>query len=520
VSAAPSERFLASIERELKKEAPHTQRAVGGGIYMSLDRDRRRRFQFRARRGGAQRAGTFDSWDEAVEALEGCADGALAEAVGAAEASAEQLREWKIALYAQEWWRHVLTLDVRTQDDYRRALKHLLPLVEDVTLAQLETAPLLVDVIKDRIAAAKTYAPKKGQQPKLHKAAADKLLKALRMICQHALERRILTRNPVAGIPNFNRPRAAAGDHDAPSHRPILRSEVKTPRMVVLTGVGMRGNPATLAARRLVPELIATGMRPSDILAMRHRWWRDEDGPLDYIHIDSAVKDIAGHLLEGEPKTGERDLTLFPAIAEALERIYQLQDRPDLDALVVPNRHGDLLDWGNFTTEVWYPSLYRGGVSKAPTATARGAFNPYLVRHVGVTVMLHAERPEGGTYSRHEVARQFGHTVQTLDRVYADIPEDMHGIADMTMDEILRTARRSIWGPMPGDDDYEPIEYELLDARELTGMSVNALAARLQRGSLPGVKRRGKWYVTRFDLAWHGLIPPPGLPTRRTPHER
>lgn len=509
VSKPPSERLLASVERDLRRLPRGAQRAVGDGVYMRLDSAGRRRFQFRGRTAAGQRGGTYDSWEDATTALEQLAEGALAEALDAAEATREQIREWTIARYSQEWWRHVANLDVQTQEDYRRGLKDLLPLVEGVTLAQLETAPLLVDLIKERIKAAKTYAPKPGQKKKLHKAAADKLLKVLRMICQHALDRRILTRNPVAGIPNFNRPRSAAGDRDAPSHRPILRSEVEKPRTVALAGAGMRGNPLQLAQRRLIPELIATGMRPSDILAMRHRWWRDEDGRLRYIQVDAAVKDIAGHLLEGEPKTGERELYLFEVIAEALERIHRLQGCPGLDTLVFANRKGELLDWGNWRTEVWYPSLHRAGIASKPEAAARGAFHPYRLRHVGVIVMLHAERPEGGTYSRHEVARQFGHTVGTLDRVYANIPDDMHGIAGMTIDEIIRNARREVWGPAPGDTDYEEVEYDLQQAAELTGVGVSAFAGRLQRGSLPGSKRRGKWYVTRYDLVWHGLLSRP-----------
>lgn len=83
----------------------------------------------------------------------------------------------------------------------------------------------------------------------------------------------------------------------------------------------------------------------------------------------------------------------------------------------------------------------------------------------------------------------------------------MHGIAGMTMDEIIRSARREIWGAAPGDPGYEETEYELLEAAALTGIGVSALADRLLRGSLPGSKRRGKWYVSRFDLVWHGLLP-------------
>jgi hypothetical protein len=212
-------------------------------------------------------------------------------------------------------------------------------------------------------------------------------------------------------------------------------------------------------------------------------------------------------LVDGEPKTGARDLYLFAAIAERLERIYQLAGCPDLDDLTFPNANGGLLDWGNVRTEVWYPALHRAGLAAGPTADARGAFEPYVLRHVGVTIMLHAVHHEGGKYSEREVARQYGHTVGTLDRVYAAIPKDMHGIAGLTMDEIFRNARRHVYGPMPGEPDYEEVEYDLLQAAALTGISHKALAARIQRGSIPGSKRKGKYYVTHFDLAWQGLTP-------------
>jgi integrase len=312
----------------------------------------------------------------------------------------------------------------------------------------------------------------------------------------------------MAGVRRFNRRRSAAGSKDAPSHRPILPSEVKLPHTAALAGSGMRGDPLSLLRDRLVPELIVTGLRPSDILGMRNRCWRDQHGPLPRIHIDSAVKNLKGYLLEGEPKTGARDLHLFDAIAEQLEAIYQLAGCPGLDELTFPNARGGLLQWGNWRKNVWYPALHRAGIAQGPNADADGAFYPYILRHVGVTLMGHAQRPEGGTYARDETAAQFGHTAATLDRVYLRIPDDMHGIGGHTMDEILRNARRHVWGPMPGDPDYQETEYDLLQAADLTGINSKALAARIQRGSLPGVKRRGKYYVTRFDLTWHGLLPP------------
>lgn len=211
------------------------------------------------------------------------------------------------------------------------------------------------------------------------------------------------------------------------------------------------------------------------------------------MHIDSAVKNLRGHLLEGEPKTGARDLYLFASIAEQLEAIYQLAGCPGLDDLTFPNELGGLLQWGNWRKNIWYPALHRAGIANGPGADADGAFYPYVLRHVGATLMLHAERPDGGSYSELEVARQFGHTVGTLERVYAAIPKDLHGIAGLTIDEILRNARRHFHGPMPGDPDYEEIEYDLLQAADLTGIHHKALAARIQRGSIPGSRRRGKY---------------------------
>jgi hypothetical protein len=145
----------------------------------------------------------------------------------------------------------------------------------------------------------------------------------------------VLGRNPMAGVKMFNRRRNAAGHVAAPSHRPILPSEVKHPRTVARAAAGMLGDPLTIRRRRVIPKLIATGMRPSDIMAMRDDWWRDENGPKEFIHVDGAVKDLEGHLIEGEPKTGERDLYLFESVADELEAIYQLAGHTGLAELTI-----------------------------------------------------------------------------------------------------------------------------------------------------------------------------------------
>lgn len=62
----PSETKLRDVERELRKRAPGAQRAVGGGVYMRLGGEGRRRFTHRALKGRA--GGTADTWPVTMNA--------------------------------------------------------------------------------------------------------------------------------------------------------------------------------------------------------------------------------------------------------------------------------------------------------------------------------------------------------------------------------------------------------------------------------------------------------------------
>jgi hypothetical protein len=99
MSGAPSERFLAQVERELKKLPRGAQKAVGGGVYMRLDRSGRRRFQYRTRAGGGQSGGTFDGWQEAHD-TKNEADAAPAHEAADGEPTTAELRRWEVARYA------------------------------------------------------------------------------------------------------------------------------------------------------------------------------------------------------------------------------------------------------------------------------------------------------------------------------------------------------------------------------------------------------------------------------------
>jgi hypothetical protein len=480
---------------------------------MRLDGDRRRRFQFRTRVGKGQPGGTYDSWAEAAAAREAYEQ--LADSGAEGLETVVSMRRMTWADYARKhWWEeHVLLhLDPVTQSDYEQYMRDALNLVGFYTLEQIATTPNLVGTVKVELKKLKTFPDTDKKRPgEFASAAADHVLQVISAVISYAVKNGIIDHNPFLGTERFHRSRGANGKKNG-GHRKIHPAEVKHPRVIAQACLGFRGSIAAIEGSRAGIELIAYGgFRPEDFCAMRHWWWRDEKGPLEYLHIEEALKDIRGHKLLGEPKTGKRRPILWPALAEQLERVYQAQGCPGLDALVRPDSIGGYLDWGNWRQWQWYPALERAGVSQGPNPTSKGAFEPYLSRHMGICAMLHAVRPPqlgGGAYSRDEVARQYGHTVDTLNNVYADIPANLHGIAGLTVDGIIRHARREAWGPIPGDPDYEEVLYATTEAAELTGLSVNALGARVKRGYLPATRDGQRYRISDHSLVLVGLLRP------------
>ena len=231
-------------------------------------------------------------------------------------------------------------------------------------------------------------------------------------------------------------------------------------------------------------------------------------GPRSRLVCTDAVKLVKGKPVLGPPKTGTCEPIQFASIAALLEQLYELSGRPALTELIFPNVRGGLLDWDNFRTGVWYEALRRAGIAAAAKPGADGAFYPYMLRHIGVTTMLHTRRHNGdGGYTPVEVAKQFSHTAGTLFRVYADVLDDIQGVAGKTMDEVITRVPRSVWGPMPGNADYVDEWLTTAEAAELTGLSVGALGDRLRRGTLRGRQVSGRHEVTRFELGWAGYAP-------------
>jgi hypothetical protein len=546
----PTEEELAKVEAKLRRRPPGTQLKVGGEVYLRLDGEGRRRFHYRGLNG--IQGGTRDSWQEAHEARKQVREEAqkaldVKALLGALRLPAElgrlrslvarmdrdELRKLPLVYYAAgAYWPDMQTkLELITRLDYQADLALLVRLAGHLTLGELQEKPLLVSELKDKVVTLKTFPDDHPRAGQVATAAADDILSIGSAVCQHAQSKGVIFFNPFSSVARMHRPRSR-GNGDGGTYAQVKDSEIKSPLTVVEVGLGMRGSGAQLWQRRLIPVLIALGLRPEDICAMRHCWWRDDRGPREKIEIEEAVKNVAGHLFTGQPKTGTRELHLFAFVAFLLECLYQAQGEPGLSALAFPGVHGGLLQWGNWVSNVWYPALYRSGVARTLPGDERryptdgiDAFDPYLLRHVGVITMLHALALEQdgrpARYSEPEVARQFGHTTATLSRVYGGIPQDMHRVRGKFMSEIFEQAWHEIWGPMPGEEGYEEVLLTTPQASALIAahaetdarfkpVSVNSLGGRIARGSLPALQSGSRYLLSEWNLAWHGLIPPVG----------
>lgn len=516
---APSKRELDRIAANL---TPGERVSVGDSITLTIDSSGRQRFQWRARlagRGSRQAGGTCDSYAEAVsertEFLAGKEDGS--------RRRREKGRMIRIEDYAERhWWPDVLKYtEPMTQLDYGPVWhRDVEPFWKGWTLgeiAEVESFSPYDDWLRER--KIHRNGKKKGQ---VAESAIEKAYRIFGRILGHAVDEGYLDYNPLARANKKRRKQKKRRKKEkiaSSSARPIRGSEVPSILQIERLRLHMPGCwPLELAARRALIDVLAyVGLRPGEALFLRHRHWRTPLGPRSMILVEGGLKDVAGHLEPGPTKTHyERDAILWAVVAEALERLYQMQGCPPLESLVFPNRNGDYLRWDNFRQRAFYTALHRAGISTAAEACAPGSFVPYQLRHSAATLMFYVVRPGGdsagslaGHYSATDIADHLGNTPQVLLDTYAKVmAKDLQGVGGRTMDEAIRWARREEWGPMPGDGDYVEERLSLVEAAELTGLSVKALGARAQRGTLPTSQDAGKYCVTRFNLLSHGLLLP------------
>jgi hypothetical protein len=379
----PSEKLLAQAERELRRLGPGAERAVGGGVYMRLDRsdERKRRFTYRGVAG--RPGGTADSWREAYDAREALKRAGAVPDIDPLLLSrqAQRLLPFKtytLGVYLPD---AVLGgLEISTRADYFPKLERdVFPLIGHHSLAELEEKPGLVIRFKEQLAERKRFPQGHRRGGELPEAACNAAIKVASSVCDHAWRKDVIGRNPFRGINRFNRRRTPGGE-GAGSYRRVEVGDLMEPAVMAAVGVGMRGDPVQLLQRRLKPLPIVIGMRPQVIDGAPWRVFRDEHGPTRYITASDAVKDIAGHLMLGQPKTGTHTLYQFDSVARLLARLYELQGRPPLDRVALPNVRGGYQDQGNWRGHVWYKALHRAGIAASPDPSAVGAFEPYTLR--------------------------------------------------------------------------------------------------------------------------------------------
>jgi integrase len=267
------------------------------------------------------------------------------------------------------------------------------------------------------------------------------------------------------------------------------------------------------ARRALITLLAWVGLRPGEALYLRWLHLRDAFGPLGYVAIRGALKDIAGELEDGDTKTHTaRDAITHPFVDAELDPLYRALGSPSLRTRVFPNGIGAAARWDNFRDRAWYGALHRAGIAEEPKAGAVGAFHPYLMRHHTASVLFHARRPDEARYSPAKIADSLGNTQQVLLDTYSKALEDddVARVGGRTVDEFARQTRREVGGPQPGDADFELVEFTAVEASALTGLSVNALGARCARGTLPSRREARKYILNEYDLLMAGLLDPSG----------
>ena len=126
----------------------------------------------------------------------------------------------------------------------------------------------------------------------------------------------------------------------------------------------------------------------------------------------------------------------------------------------------------------------------------------HLLPHAEKVKIAHPLMPRASCRSQAQdrfdaakIADSLGNTQQVLLDTYSKVLEDddVARVGGRTVEQFAQRTRREVCGPLPGDADFEVVEFTAVEASALTGMSVNALGARCARGTLPSRTEAGKY---------------------------
>ncbi len=249
---------------------------------------------------------------------------------------------------------------------------------------------------------------------------ADALLKArtlLSGIFSYAVEEEVLQINPVRQL----RGRRSKRSRDPQKRKRVVRPP--GPRVIEGIRASLRARDRVIGAT-LVSLLAYAGARPGEALALL---WTDifeqtiliEDGS-----DDGQPKEIKNGI-------AYRSVELVEPLKEDLNELREYLGVPrDSPTSVFPNAHGE--HWSDDEYKRWRVRHYKPAAIAAGLERAR----PYDLRHAFVSLRI-----KEGRLSVDEIARQAGHTVETMFRVYRHEIDEYRGRAMPSMTDAIREAR-------------------------------------------------------------------------------
>ncbi|HJS93739.1 MAG TPA: site-specific integrase [Solirubrobacteraceae bacterium] len=361
----------------------HAIKRSGGSVYRVMWRDE----------GGRQRSRTFsrkrdaETWEAKVK---------LAKRQG--ELAVLDAGQQTLKSFAADYWRLYATptLSAKTLQMYEGLRdRYLFPKLGDVQLRR---------ITPERVQALQVELAEQG----VGKPTIRKTLALLQGMLERAVEWGRLSRNPVRAVRKPPQIRSRAIHALAPTQIEELLREM------------LRREWARDAV--LVSVLAYAGLRPGEALALR---WGDVRERT--LIVDKAVSLGA----EKSTKTGQsRSVRLLRPLAEDLERWRRLSGSPPDESLVFPTRDGGV--WADHDFRNWR----RRRFAVAAKAVGLDDGRPYDLRHSFASLLI-AEQNNPA-----DVARQLGHTLQTLFSTYAHVIEDLAEAGKVDAEEAIEAARQ------------------------------------------------------------------------------
>jgi integrase len=297
-------------------------------------------------------------------------------------------RETLAEYAADAWVIHIAGLQPKTREVYESIYAtHIKPRLGRVPLRQLRA---------DRVRRFQRDLTSAGVGP----AAREKSMSVLSAILGLAEDDERIARNPVSkvkGIPA-----------EAEPIRPFTVEQVEALR----ARFPERG-------RMIVSMFAYAGLRPQELHAPHGPRWRDVGERTLLVHSPKTRRHGKGH----------RSVKLLGPLKQELAEWRMLSGRPDDDAYVILGQRRQE-GWSQASYHRWRARRLKPAVA----ALGRREATPYYLRHTFANLLLMAGHPPAW------VAKQMGHTLQTLDKDYRHIIDEL-GDERIDIEAQIRQAR-------------------------------------------------------------------------------